>query len=57
MAFSQAEIDNIANAALDYYIEKGSVFSSTIQDKPLLAALDGKAKTFPGGKGAVSVAV
>ena len=57
MAFSQAEIDNIANAALDYYIEKGKVFSSTIQDKPLLAALDGKAKTFPGGKGSVSLGV
>ena len=57
MAFTQAEIDNIANAALDYYIEKGTVFSSTIQDKPLLAALDSKAKTFPGGKGAVSLAV
>jgi len=57
MAFTQAEIDNIANAALDYYIEKGNVFSSTIQDKPLLAQMDKKAKTFPGGKGAVSVAV
>lgn len=57
MAFSQAEIDNIANAALDYYIEKGKVFSSTIQDKPLLAALDAKSKTFPGGKGSVSLGV
>jgi hypothetical protein len=57
MAFSQAEIDNIANAALDYYISKGSVFSSTIQDKPLLAAMDKKSKTFPGGKGSVSVGV
>ena len=57
MAFSQGELDNITNAALDYYIEKGEVFSSTIQDKPLLAALDKKAKTFPGGKGAISVAV
>lgn len=57
MAFSQGEIDNIANAALDYYISKGNVFSSTIQDKPLVAAMDGKAKTFPGGKGQVSVGV
>lgn len=57
MAFSQAEIDNIANAALDYYIDKGKVFSSTIQDKPLLAVLDSKAKTFPGGKGSVSLGV
>jgi hypothetical protein len=57
MAFTQAELDNIANAALDFFIDRGTVFSSTIQDKPLLAAMDKKAKTFPGGKGAVSVAV
>lgn len=57
MAFTADELSNIANAALDFYIDKGKVFSSTIQDKPLLAALDGKAKTFPGGKGAVSLAV
>jgi hypothetical protein len=57
MAFSTAEIDNIANAALDYYISRGTVFSSTIQDKPLLAAMDKKSKTFPGGKGSVSVGV
>lgn len=57
MAFSAAEIENIANAALDYYIDRGNVFANNIQDKPLLAAMDGKAKTFPGGKGMVSVAV
>jgi hypothetical protein len=57
MAFSAAEIENIANAALDFYIDRGTVFSSSIQDKPLLAMLDSKAKTFPGGKGAVSVGV
>jgi hypothetical protein len=57
MAFTSDELSNIANAALDYYIDKGTVFSSAIQDKPLLAALDAKAKTFPGGKGAVSVGV
>lgn len=57
MAFTAAELANIANAALDYYIDKGNVYSQTIQDKPLLAALDAKAKTFPGGKGQVSVAV
>lgn len=57
MAFTQAELDNIANAALDYYIDKGKVYSQTLADKPLLGAMDGKAKTFPGGKGEVSVAV
>ena len=57
MAFTAAELANIANAALDYYIDKGNVYAQTIQDKPLLASLDGKSKTFPGGKGQVSVAV
>jgi hypothetical protein len=57
MAFTAAELANIANASLDYFIDKGKVYSSTIQDKPLLAAMDAKAKTFPGGKGDVSVAV
>lgn len=56
MAFTATELANIANAALDYYIDKG-VYAQTIQDKPLLAALDGKSKNFPGGKGQVSVAV
>ena len=57
MAFSQAELDNIANAALDYYIDKGNVYTQSLADKPLLKALDAKAKTFPGGKGELSVAV
>jgi hypothetical protein len=57
MAFSQAELDNIANAALDYYIDKGNVYAQSLQDKPLLKAMDSAAKTFPGGKGELSVAV
>lgn len=57
MAFTQAELDNIANAALDYYIDKGNVYAQSLQDKPLLKAMDSSAKTFPGGKGDLSVAV
>ena len=57
MAFSSAEIANIANAALDYYIDKGKVYANSLQDKPLLAAMDKSAKTFPGGKENVSLAV
>ena len=57
MAFSSAELANIANAALDYYIDKGNVYSQSLQDKPLLKAVDAGAKTFPGGKGELSVAV
>ena len=57
MAFSSAELANIANAALDYYIDQGNVYANTLADKPLLNLMDGKAKTFPGGKSDLSVAV
>lgn len=57
MAFSAAEISNIANATLDYYIDRGNVYANTLQDKPTLQAFDSAAKEFPGGKGEVSVAV
>ena len=40
MAFSSAELANIANAALDYYIDRGTVYANSLQDKPLLAAMD-----------------
>lgn len=57
MAFSQAELDNIANAALDYYLNKGDVFQQSIQARPMVKTLEGKAKTFPGGKGKISLAI
>lgn len=57
MAFTAAEIANIANSALDFYIEKGEVEAQNIQDKPLVKAFDASAGTFSGGKGEVSVAV
>jgi len=57
MTFSTGELTNITNAALDYYINKGTVYSSTLADKPLLAAIDKGAATFPGGKENVSLAV
>ena len=57
MAFSQAELDNIANAVLDYYVDKGNVYAQSLQDKPTLAALDKAAKQFPGGKSDLSIAV
>lgn len=47
--FTAQEIQNIANAALDFYL-KGDPIAQSIQDKPLLKALKGKQKTFPGGK-------
>ena len=57
MALSAAELTNISNAALDWTINRGNVMSQAIQDKPLFAAMDKAAKTFPGGKGAVDLAV
>lgn len=57
MPFTQAELDNIANAALDYYLDKGDTFQQSIQQRPLVAAMESKAKTFPGGKGLISLAV
>lgn len=56
MAFTQQQMDDAASYALDFYI-KGDAFAQTIQDKPLLNALRGKQKTFPGGKGKISVPV
>lgn len=56
MPFSAQELDNIANAALDYYV-KGKPLSQTIQDKPLLKALKGVQKTFPGGRGEIKANV
>lgn len=50
MPFTQAELDNIANAAFDFYM-KGPALAQSIQSRPLLDALRKKQKTFPGGKG------
>jgi hypothetical protein len=50
--FSIQELENISNAALDFYI-KGQPLSQQIQDKPLLAAMKAAQKTFPGGRGEI----
>ena len=47
---------DIANAALKFYIRKGGL-SQTTQDKPLLAKLQGKQETFPGGNSVISLPV
>lgn len=57
MAFTLQEIENIFNATIDYHFARGTVFSQTIQNKPLLKALEPKTKTFPGGQGNVTVRV
>jgi hypothetical protein len=57
MPFTVQEVENIANSALDFYMKKGKVQAQTLQNKPLLKALRGKKKTFPGGKEFISFAV
>lgn len=49
MPFSAQEIDNIANAALDFHI-KGPARAQSIQDRPLYDAMERTKKSFPGGK-------
>lgn len=49
MPFTAQELDNIANAALDFYL-KGDAIKQSIQDRPLYDAMRAAQKTFPGGK-------
>jgi len=51
------QLSMIANAALDFYLNKGTAFQQQLQDRPLVAAMESGAKNFPGGKGEISVAV
>ena len=51
-----AQLETIASSALDFFV-KGEAFDQSIQDKPLLAALRGKQKSFAGGKGKISLPV
>src|SRR4029078_6110263 len=44
-------LNHTATAALDWWMNKGTAFQEAIQEKPLLASMESKAKTFPGGKG------
>jgi hypothetical protein len=57
MAFTTQEITNISNAAFDYFFSKPEFYSQTIQNKPLVKLLEGKKKSFPGGKGDISIAL
>jgi hypothetical protein len=50
MPFTAEELLNISNSVIDFHLTSPEVMSQTIQDKPLLKALKGKQKMFPGGK-------
>jgi hypothetical protein len=49
LSFTAQELNNIANAALDFHV-RGPAFDQSIQEKPLLKALKSGQETFPGGK-------
>jgi hypothetical protein len=55
--YTQPLLDHITTAALDWWMNKGTAFKQAIQEKPLLAAMEGKKKTFPGGKGNIIIPV
>lgn len=57
MPFTVQEIESYSNATLDMHLDKGKIYSQTIQDKPLLQTFDKKAKTFPAGKEFLTVRV
>lgn len=52
MPFTGQELNNMANAALDFYMTDPGPegYSQTVQDKPLLKAFKANQKVFPGGK-------
>lgn len=50
-------LNHITTAALDWWLNKGTAFKEAIQEKPLLAAMESKKKTFPGGKGNIIISV
>jgi len=57
MAFTVAELENINNAALEEFLDKGTVFKQNVQNKPLLQKLNQRAGKFSGGNEFVSLGV
>lgn len=57
MPFTMEQVQNVANAALDFYSPKGTPKDQHIQDKPLLSRLRRKQKSIPGGKGRVDLPI
>lgn len=58
MPFTADEIANINNISLKHYIDKGTLFTQNVQNKPMLDAFNRTAGSFTGGNGlAVSLGV
>jgi hypothetical protein len=57
MPLTAGQLEFIANSALAYFFNKGTAFQQMLQDRPLVALMEGKAKSFPGGNGDIEVRV
>lgn len=57
MPFTADELQDINNMSLETYLNKGEVFKQDIANKPMLAAFQQRAGSFPGGKENVSFLV
>jgi hypothetical protein len=57
MPFTLQELNNISAATLDFHMQRGKIFSQTIQDKLLMKALKETQKPFPSGKDNITVRV
>jgi hypothetical protein len=57
MPFTVQELENAANAAIDYHFKRGKIVSQSLQEKPLLSTIMAKEKSFPGGKENITVRV
>ena len=56
MPFSPGELDNIANATLDFFVKKQPE-SQVKQGRPFYEKMLSRKKSFPGGKGAIDMPV
>jgi hypothetical protein len=57
MPFTVQEIENVANAAIEFHYKTPEVRSQSLQEKPLLKAMTAKEESFPGGKDEITVGV
>jgi hypothetical protein len=57
MPFTADEIININNAALELYIDQGTVHKQFVTNKPMLKAMEASAGSFSGGNEFISFAV
>lgn len=57
MPFTALELENAANAVIEFNYNTPNVRSQTIQDKPLLQAMTSLEKPFPGGKDEITFAI